>query len=338
MAVDLVAWSNSVAADLAAAKDDFLSALEADKSFINTYDSYIVFDPQSMFRAPMTIALQGLDDLSSRLAALDYEAPAKPASLANPDLSAATGALFASTDLDGLLTSFSSAYSLLSGVAVAGGEGLDIVTKRYVERGLAQRRSDLTDRADALAARWAQSGYSTAPGALTKQISALCSEMDQQYAASLDGTYAKLVGAVQGNLQSAFENGIAIEKLHMDFTARYGQLMRPAIERDVEAFATEIRKRKQDVLAQMEALDLAIRSAQADHERDRAKVELELSEQSARLQQSITATASHIQAEADLIGKKVALASNIASGFQSLFTSYGSTFTGISLEQQSSEA
>jgi len=341
MAVNLSGWQQGLATKIAAAKSDFLDALSDDENFIDAYQSEITPSPKNTYTDPLVIALADIDAIQESLDTATFVLPDLPPALANPDTQKYKDHVFYDQKLDDMeakAASFFSGFDRMSGFSFSAEDLQTAVQDALYSYEYELDEEDLKTKLDGDAFRWAADGYEKAPGAMSYQMAQSIAAFDRERTNKTRTTFGQLAETIQQNMQWSYENGIAIERLHMDFAIKYSEMSKQLIEASIDAYIAEIDKRKQELFAQLKKSDDLVRALRIDVTADIKELELELNENNARLSASISNFAQYISARASLIQDQIAMANNIKDGYEAIFSTYGAAFIGVSYEKQDPDA
>lgn len=345
-AVDMKAWYTQLEAKLLELKEKFIESMVDDEEFFDTWGS----DPAEAeisitgptfghgieWRDELKFNLKPVNNLVRQIEALRLALPEKPAALLNGTVERNRTHIFSDARLDNMETALRNIYASVqipSNYDLTGQSLTEQIQAVLYDHHYHRDREQLIDQIDTLANEWAGDGYNRAPGALGYGVSQIINDHDLRRTESTAAIFKDLANQVQQNIQYAFEHGISIEALHMDFTIEYSEISKVYIEAAVNAYIAEIDKRSAEQRASLLLFDETIKALSLDTEADIKKHQLELSENQARLSAYVTATNQFIEAEAAKIVEQLRLANNLSEGFGGIFASYGSMFTGVSYEE-----
>lgn len=334
--VDMQAWYQENSSKLSDLKEQFIDAMLEDESFFWLWGNKVVQKHVLKWKPSQLINLKPIDDLIVEINNADFTLPTKPAGLQNLQIDKFRTHVFDDKRLDKMESLLNGIYSNFSvpGAYDFNGQPLrEQIQAAFYDYQYLRDREVVIDQIDTLANEWAADGYTHAPGALAYGVSQVVNDHDRRRTDATAGVFKELAQHAQQNIQWAFENGIGIEELHMDFAIKYSELSKVFIQTLVDAYICEIDKRIDEQRTSLLYLDELTKGISLDLEADIKKYELELKERGARLGAYIQATNTYIEAEAGKIVEQLKLATNISEGYGGIFASYGSMFTGISYEE-----
>jgi len=342
--VNMKAWYEANADKLTELKEQYLQSVTEDEDLLGgTVNengiSTITIGHELPFKPWANIFLDPVDELSSAFRKASFELPEKPGILdGDYKLDKYRVHVFSDIRLDSFEDRLNGIYSNFTpgtdySISTVTGTLAEQVVEATMEKGYDRDIEDLTTAMDAEANDWAAEGYTRAPGALAYELSELADRFDRDHFNRTEAVFGSMAQICQKNIQDAFENGISIEDLHMDFAIAYSELSKVFIGSQVDAYVAEIDKRVKEHKAQLALLGEYYRAIGLDTEADIKKHELELSLRTEGLNAFIDATNSFIDSKANLIMEQIKLAQNVAEGFGGIFASYGSLFTGVSYEE-----
>jgi len=320
---------------LAELREEFETYLLADSDYIYKNGDDIVYEPKDMFKMPMVISLKSVRELSDAIQGIGFTLPTKPALLDASTIQRYNTHIFDDARLDQFETDLRAIYGnfTIPDAYRFNAESLqDAIQTSLYTRGFALDTDDMESKIDDMAGEWAADGYLRPPGAMAHEIGEEIGKLDRKRTGQTENIFTALAKTVQQNIQWSFENGISIEKLHMDFTLRFSELSKELIGAATDAYIAEITKRRQELEASLKKVDTEVKAMALDVEADIKKNELELSENSARLQSYVSSMNSFIDSEAQLIIEKIKLGKSIADGYGAIFGAYGAGHTGISIQ------
>lgn len=343
--VNMKDWYTKLDAKLVELKEKFTQTMVDDEEFFETWgeneaNAEIVIDGPVFghgleWKDELKINLAPVDQLVSAISAVKFTLPDKPAALLNGNIERHRTHIFSDARLDGFERALNAIYGKVqvpSAYSINARPLSEQVQAAMYDYHYRRDREVLVDQIDTLANEWAGDGYNMAPGALGYGVSQLVNDHDLRRTETTAEIFKELATLVQRNIQYAFEHGISIEALHMDFTIEYSEVTKTYIEASVDAYIAEIEKRIAEHRAGLMRFDTLLKAISLDSEADIKKHELELRENQARLSAFVSATNQLIEADASKIIEQLRLATNLSEGYGGLFASYGSIFTGVSYE------
>jgi len=343
---DLQALSQSVGNDIADLKDDFLDSL--DLRFLQNVISLTDTDNRlGTWRTPISIVIDSLEEVSTLLqeavdSIIEFNIPERPAELDDP-VERDREHVFESDQLDEMAGYFEDIYT--QSVGNSGYSYQDMptdkiaaISKAVLTKEYELDSDDLEKKVDILASKWANDGYESAPGALSFDVAVAITEFDR-IRKGKENTPAKLLAdAIQRNIQSAFESGISIEKLHMDFARRFTEFKYQKIEAIIAAYIGEIEKVQMEMRGQVLGISSILKAAEVDSAVNMQEVKLTLDRELNHLQNWVSAVRSKASADAGLLKQQISTLEQSTDGYIGLFSSYGSLFGGINIQEQAVES
>jgi len=203
--------------------------------------------------------------------------------------------------------------------------------------GYDQEEDNLKEDVDTLAGKWASDGYESAPGALSYGVAKMINAFDAKIDSGIGSPTALLAKSIQENIQWAFENGIAIEKLHMDFAEKSTRFKYEHISAIVKAYLGEIEKIGMEINLPIQNINTILDAAATDTSVAKKEVELTLDRELAHFTNWAVAASAKASAGVGLLKKQAEIIGSTVDGYTGLFSSYGNLFSGVTVQEQSVE-
>lgn len=211
---------------------------------------------------------------------------------------------------------------------------IEAISNAIYEKGYDIAEDDLSVTVDRLAAKWAADGYSIAPSALSFDIAQMINEFDAKIESSINSPASMLASAIQENIQWAFENGISIEKLHMEFAVQSTKFKQEQISGIVKAYIGEIEKVQMEIGLPLKNIATILKAAETDNSVNITETELKLDRELGDLAAVISGIGIRHNADAGLLKRKSEIIAGTADGYIGLFSTLGSLFTGVTVQEQ----
>ncbi len=342
MAADLSILGSQIDSEMEDLREEVLRSVEEDESFLNNYERIIVPNPRDTFRNAINISIDSIDTINTLLqnsleTVISYQMPEKPAILTS-EIIREDGHVFDEDRLKETAAALRNVYSSIeqnSGYSFSNGSITEAIQEAMYSIGYDIQKEELKAEVNSMAYRWAADGYEQAPGSLSFEISEAVNKMNQDRTERTSDVFGSLAKIVQSNAQWAFENGVAIEKLHMDFAAEHSKLQFIAIENATKAYVAEIEKIKSEIKAPILNVASIVKAARIDNTSSKAEQELKLKDAINNLNTYVSTYGARISGEAEYVGQKISVSENIAKAYAAIFDTYGSLFTGVAIEEQS---
>ena len=330
---------------VASVESDFLAAIDND--FITHVADSINFNHLlGSWREPIPIVIESLSGIETALQnaldnIVDYEMPEKPSEL-DEDIERDVEHVFESDNLDNMESLFSDVYNQSIGNSGYSYDGMPLdkisaISTAMYTKDLDVDLLDLDRGIDGLANKWAADGYDMPPGALSFGMSEMIAAFDKQRESGFNSPATMLANAIQDNIQSAYENGISIEKLHMEFAKKYTAFKYEKIDAVIKAYLGEIDKVKMEMRAPVMNISSILKAAQTDTNMSIEEVKLSLDRELNHLNNWVTTSGNKISTEADVLRMKAEIIEQATNGYIALFSTYGSLFSGVNIQEQSVE-
>ncbi len=343
---DLRSLSETVGSEIEDVKDDFLDSL--DLRFLQHVIDFADTDHLlGGYHDPIDIVINSLDSVETLLqeainGIIDFDIPEKPQEF-NESIEREVEHVFESEQLDQMSEYFSIIYNQPLGNS--GYSYPDMPTDKIgaISKALLTQEYDLDadnldKKVDIIAAKWAADGYDTAPGALSFDIAVAITEFDKTRKSKETTPTVLLAQAIQQNIQSAYESGISIEKLHMEFATKYTNFKYEKIESIIKAYIGEIEKIQIEMKGQTLSIGSILKAAQVDNSVNIDEVRLNLDRELNHLQNWVSIVGSKAITDAGLLKQQIATIEQATDGYIGLFSSYGSLFSGINIQEQAAES
>lgn len=346
MPADLSNLASSVSSAISSVESDFLSSL--DHSFLSwiakSVNTDYAIDDIRDFRNEIDTTIASVGDLNSLLensitAIESIKLPDRPSELDDPienDLSH----VFISNMLDNVSSSFESLYSTASpnsGLNIAGNTTLDLIQKASYLVGY-EKEKDLTSiEVDNLAIAWSADGYELPPDTLAFDIAQLLQKFSDQQDSKTSSVASYLMQTIESNMQSAFENGIDIEKLHSDFTKKFNNFKYDKLNAIIQSYVGIINGVVKEINAPNNILQTAIKAIKSDIDVSVHDKKIELEQVIADVGAWASARGVKISADTNLMVENAKIITNALDGYLALFNTYGAMYTGVITEEQQEE-
>jgi len=321
------------------AQSDFLNAINQDEAFVSTYGSLFALDDSvaETFENALTFSIAKVDEVTTAIDGLNFTIPDRP-----PILDAFQNERYKNHIYDdGSLNNFQKVikdiynqFSLGTGYSFNQETIENAINTALYDEGFELDTDDLTQEVNNIAAKWASDGYLAPTGAMTYDITTMLGKYDRQRTEKTNNIFIELSKTIQQNLQWAFENGISLEKLHMDFAIKYAEVAKVIISAAVDSYIAEIEKRTSELKASISYIGEFVKVSKLSQDADIKANEFLLQQNLARLGTFISTSTANVEAQANLVLENIKLASNIAEGYGSLFVAHGGRFTGIRHEEK----
>lgn len=339
---DLAALSSDVSSYVESVKDDFLDSL--DSAFLERVMRMVdTSNNLGHYRNAIDITINSLDDVENILQEAianitSFTIPPKPDSLTE-GIDRDVDHVFISDQLDDLSSHFEAIYTSPVGNSgytydSAPDDNIDAISTALFSNGYELDSDSLEKDIDEIASQWASDGYELAPGALSYSVAKAINEFDKARQSKVQTPTSMLATAIQDNIQSAFENGISIEKLHIGFAKRYTQFKYDKLEAEIKAYIGEIDKIQMEIEAPVLSIKSILKAAQVDNDLDIEEMKLTLDAELNHLKNWVSAVLSRASTNIDLLTKQAAILEHTTQGFIGLFSTYGSMFTGVNIQEQ----
>jgi hypothetical protein len=330
---EVKAARDSTAAILNTLRSQFISKLDTVQSFITSYSQYNL--GVGLFEDAIDITVKGVDDISAYLNNINFIAPPRPAGLDSTQPEKFKTHVYEAWQLDGLETKLmnivtnadTGTLKELAGVGVP--IGLQEAMYQYQ---VDVDRQDLEYELDILDGKWAQDGYVLPPDALVHNRAWLTERYSQKRTDRTRNVYAEITKLAQQNVQWAYENGIKVEQLHSSFAIEYSKIFKDVIDAIVTVYKADVEIAITQMEVAIKQLTARIDVAKLEIGRDEAAMKLEIDQANNRLSNHVQAYHASIATNADITKSRIGAATNVATGYQSMFNSQATQFTDINLE------
>ena len=342
---DLSGLREKVSDSVDDAKNDFTDALDSNflSRVIGMANTSHILD----LRNTIEISINSLDEIETKLQqSIDaigtiITIPDKPDELTTP-IDRETEHVFLSERLDSLSGMLSDVYTEAVGNSGYSYENMpsnkiEAISNAIYTKGYDIDEANLKVEVDDLASSWASDGYDVAPGALSFGIAKMLKSFDEKIEGRLNSPASMLSRAIQDNVQWAFENGISIEKLHMGFTESATKFKFDHVNAIIKSYLGEIEKIRMEVGIPIKNIDMILRAAKTDMYADTSQIELELDKELTLLTNKISAVSTKSSTDAGLLKLEADVLAGTVDGYVGLFSTYGSMFSGITVQEQSVE-
>ena len=149
--------------------------------------------------------------------------------------------------------------------------------------------------------------------------------------------YSTLFKLAQENVVWAYQQGIEIEKLHANFTARYNRLYLDMTAANIAAYKAEVRGNIAEFEAKLEEIAAQMMIEELKYSKDSTEWELRVQQYNARLQEYVKEYTGKISTNKDRMATRIIGGKNIADGYKSIYSAYSSQYSGVSLSNSTAE-
>ena len=337
MAVDLKQFSDGISSSIIRSKKDFLDSV--DKGFSGAFQSLTnsaVYNYTSVYKAPLEQTL--LQPTEINLSTLEFILPDKPATLTDEMYvhikpSDYTKHVFKEARLDSMQTimdTFIQSFTKTKGDDT--GIAINRLTDSMYNLGYELDKDDTIIELASLANRWCADGYLMVPDAMVYDSSLVIAGLDKKRTSATQDVFNKIGNLLQQNMQWGFENAIAIEHIHADFTLQFVDAIKMTVKTAVECYIAEIDKRGKDLEVQLKKLEMALKVNKRDYAKDKSILTIKEQDVMSRFSAEYKLFIDQQKALADLTSEKIKQATNVATGYQAIVQTYSNLFSGVSLE------
>jgi len=326
-------------------RDELAQYVTTEERFINNYDGFFTYDHNIGFQGKIHIALDSLDSIHAILdksleAVINYDLPERPPIL-DSEIDRYNEHVYSDSRLNFLDNSMHDLYSSIeknTGYDIGYGSKEESIVAAKVKLGFQQKNKELIDVIEDLGYEWSSDGYELPPSALSYYATKKIYESNKERRSKTEYVFNELMLKIESNVKEAFTLGASIEDLHMDFAIKFSELQFLEIENATKAYIAQIEKIIDEIEAPLLNIASIIKAARIDVSANYEEYSLKLDEAIGNLQAYVTAQNALISSEAGYLKQKVDLSISAAKAYGSIFTSYGSLFTGIALEEQSADS
>lgn len=334
----------TASSDLLDAQHNLENALDNEIRGISNIKSYVHPSHHLQFVDPINITIESLDDfktlLEEQITEFEYLIPEMPEEITE-GVDRDKEHVFEAAQLDALAAILDQEYNVqlqTHGFSIDGAHTpAEAIQIAMAESGLKVLEDETRDTIDNKAIEWASAGYELAPGALSYDIANIVHEFDKRSNSQASAASAKIANMIQANHQSAFENGMQIEDLHMQFARAFTQFKYKKIEASIRAYTAEIEKIEMEMKAPTNAIKSIIKAAGVENVIITSTQGKALEVAMAELSSWVKSASASFKSTASYHASEVGLAIHIAEGYGSILNSYSSLFTDIALEELSAE-
>jgi len=143
--------------------------------------------------------------------------------------------------------------------------------------------------------------------------------------------FKTLFDLAQENIAWAYKNGIKIERLHENFTARYNRLFLDLTAANIAAYRAEVDANIANFEAELRAIVEEIKNDELRFKRDSAEWDLRVRQYNSRLRAYVADYRARLATNLKLLGTRISGGKNVADGYKAIYSAYSGQYSGVAL-------
>jgi len=147
--------------------------------------------------------------------------------------------------------------------------------------------------------------------------------------------FTTLLTMAQANVEWAFKNGVAIERLHESFTARYNRLYLDLTAANISAYQAEVKGNIAELEGQLKEIDAIMTVEALQFEAESTEWGLKIDQANSRMNEYVKEYAGKMSRNLKMINTRMVGGKNVADGYKSIYSAYSSQYSGVSLSNSS---
>jgi hypothetical protein len=333
MSDNLQALETQTSAELNKLKSEFASKLDTIQGFVDSFTEE--GGVPGAYTDAVSITIASVDSLQSALDGITFNTPNRPAGLEANQPEKYKTHVWEAWQIDGLENKLMNIVQISDTGILKELSAVNITTDFQEALYNYQRTNDIRDleyELDVLDGKWAADGYVLPPDALVHNRSWLVARFDEKRTDRTRNIFSEIAKLAQQNVQWAYENGIKIEQLHADFAIQYAKIFKDIIEAIVAVYKADVEIAIAQLEAEIKKLQAEIEVAKLEISRDETEMKLKVDQANSRLGSFVSAYGASIQANTTNTGHRITAATNVANGYQAIFSAWGGRYTGLNVQ------
>lgn len=143
--------------------------------------------------------------------------------------------------------------------------------------------------------------------------------------------YSVLFSMAQENIKWCYQQGVGIEQLHENFTARYNRLFFDITSANIAVYKAEVQASIAEFEGRLRQIDAEMSVEELKFERDSTEWKLKIDQANGRMNEYVKEYAKSLDVNRVLLGTRIAGGKNVADGYKSIYSAYSSQYSGVSL-------